>query len=67
MRDARCQIALQHPDLVLLDLMLPDGIGIDLVEDTGVVRQRSRRDLPPELLSSDPGRTDMASGKWSQR
>ncbi|MFO1338466.1 MAG: sigma-54 dependent transcriptional regulator [Burkholderiaceae bacterium] len=33
LRDARRQMALQQPDVVLLDLMLPDGSGIHLVED----------------------------------
>ena len=30
LRDARRQIALQQPDIVLLDLQLPDGSGMDL-------------------------------------
>jgi DNA-binding NtrC family response regulator len=34
LRDARRQIALQRPDLVLLDLQLPDGSGMDLLDDT---------------------------------
>ena len=33
LRDARRQLALQAPDLVLLDLMLPDGNGLDLVRE----------------------------------
>ncbi len=33
LRDARRQMALQEPDIVLLDLMLPDGNGMSLVED----------------------------------
>ncbi len=33
LRDARAQIALQKPDLVLLDLHLPDGNGMELMED----------------------------------
>ena len=34
LRDARRQLALQQPDVVLLDLQLPDGSGIDLFADT---------------------------------
>ncbi len=33
LRDARRQLALQPPDLVLLDLRLPDGSGMDLFAD----------------------------------
>ncbi len=33
LRDARRQIALQEPDIVLLDLVLPDGSGMDLFTD----------------------------------
>ena len=33
LRDARKQLALQTPDLVLLDLRLPDGSGMDLFAD----------------------------------
>lgn len=36
LRDARRQIALQQPNLVLLDLQLPDGNGMELLADTGV-------------------------------
>jgi two-component system response regulator AtoC len=34
LRDARRQMALQTPDLVFLDLVLPDGNGLELLEDT---------------------------------
>ena len=37
LRDARKQIALQQPDLVLLDLKLPDGNGMDLFADPQLV------------------------------
>jgi DNA-binding NtrC family response regulator len=37
LRDARRQIALQPPDLVLLDLQLPDGSGLDLFSDPELV------------------------------
>jgi DNA-binding response OmpR family regulator len=33
LRDARRQLALQEPDIVLLDLMLPDGSGMELFDD----------------------------------
>ena len=33
LRDARKQLALQEPDIVLLDLMLPDGSGMELFDD----------------------------------
>jgi len=33
LRDARRQMALQEPDIVLLDLMLPDGSGMELFKD----------------------------------
>lgn len=33
LRDARRQLSLQEPDIVLLDLMLPDGSGMQLFED----------------------------------
>jgi DNA-binding NtrC family response regulator len=37
LRDARRQMALQQPDLVLLDLQLPDGSGMDLFDDPQLV------------------------------
>jgi two-component system response regulator AtoC len=33
LRDARRQMSLQEPDIVLLDLMLPDGSGMELFND----------------------------------
>jgi DNA-binding NtrC family response regulator len=33
LRDARRQMALQEPDIILLDLMLPDGSGMELFND----------------------------------
>ena len=39
LRDARRQIALQQPDLVLLDLQLPDGNGMELFEDPELIAQ----------------------------
>jgi two-component system response regulator AtoC len=37
LRDANRQIALQQPDVVLLDLQLPDGSGMDLFNDPALV------------------------------
>ena len=37
LRDARRQIALQQPEIVLLDLQLPDGNGMDLFSDPQLV------------------------------
>ena len=37
LRDARRQIALQQPDIVLLDLQLPDGSGLELFDDTELI------------------------------
>jgi DNA-binding NtrC family response regulator len=37
LRDTRRQIALQRPDIVLLDLQLPDGSGMDLFSDADLV------------------------------
>jgi two-component system, NtrC family, response regulator AtoC len=37
LRDARRQIALQQPDILLLDLLLPDGNGMDLLADPHLV------------------------------
>ncbi|MEO8409980.1 MAG: sigma 54-interacting transcriptional regulator, partial [Propionivibrio sp.] len=39
LRDARRQIALQLPDVVLLDLMLPDGSGMELFDDPALLAQ----------------------------
>ena len=37
LRDARRQIAMQQPDILLLDLRLPDGNGMDLLADAQMV------------------------------
>jgi ActR/RegA family two-component response regulator len=37
LRDARRQMALQQPDIVRLDLQLPDGSGMDLFDDSQLV------------------------------
>lgn len=39
LHDARRQLALQAPDLLLLDLRLPDGNGLALLEDTDLLGQ----------------------------
>ncbi|URI05840.1 sigma-54 dependent transcriptional regulator [Aquincola tertiaricarbonis] len=38
LRDARRQLAMQRPDVVLLDLQLPDGSGMDLFETPELIR-----------------------------
>jgi len=37
LREARAQLSLNQPDLVLLDLMLPDGSGMELLNDSTVL------------------------------
>lgn len=37
LHDARRQLALQQPDIVLLDLRLPDGNGMTLLDDTELI------------------------------
>ena len=37
LREARRQMALQQPDIVLLDLKLPDGNGMALLDDTDLI------------------------------
>jgi DNA-binding NtrC family response regulator len=37
LRDARRQMALQEPDIILLDLMLPDGSGMELFNDVKAI------------------------------
>jgi len=37
LRDARRQLALQQPDVVLLDLRLPDGSGMSLLDDEDLI------------------------------
>ncbi len=39
LRDARRQISLQRPDIVLLDLFLPDGSGMELFQDAELLAQ----------------------------
>lgn len=39
LRDARRKIVLQQPDIVLLDLQLPDGSGMELFEDPALLAQ----------------------------
>jgi two-component system response regulator AtoC len=39
LREARRQIALHSPEVVLLDLKLPDGNGLDLFDDPTLVGQ----------------------------
>ena len=46
LHDARRQIALQEPDLLLLDLMLPDGSGMDLFNES-----QPRNDIEVVLIT----------------
>jgi DNA-binding NtrC family response regulator len=39
LREARAQLALQTPDIVLLDLQLPDGSGMSLFDDPSLIAQ----------------------------
>jgi len=39
LREARRQIALQSPDIILLDLQLPDGSGMELFSDAALLAQ----------------------------
>lgn len=39
LRDARRKIAMQRPDIVLLDLQLPDGSGMELFDDPELLAQ----------------------------
>ena len=57
LRDARRQMALQEPDIVLLDLMLPDGSGMELFNDVKAAAQRRARadHRPRQPRHLDPG------------
>ena len=57
LRDARRQMALQEPDIVLLDLMLPDGSGMELFERRQALPQRrgGADHRPREPRDLDPG------------
>ena len=64
LRDARKQLALQTPDLVLLDLRLPDGSGMDLfsdpelVADSEVVLMTGHASLETSILALRLGAVD---------
>jgi DNA-binding NtrC family response regulator len=64
LRDARKQMALQTPDLVLLDLQLPDGNGMDLFADpellsnSEVVLMTGHASLDTSILALRLGATD---------
>ncbi len=59
--DARRQLALQAPDLLLLDLQLPDGNGLNLLDDPEllgrpeVVVMSASAQLPPALRNRAEG------------
>ena len=64
LRDARKQLALQTPDLVLLDLRLPDGSGMDLfadpelLADSEVVLMTGHASLETSILALRLGAVD---------
>ena len=59
LRDARRQIALQEPDIILLDLMLPDGSGMELFNDV--------KQLPSAELVLEPSPATPVSTPRSRR
>jgi DNA-binding NtrC family response regulator len=64
LHDARRQMALQTPDLVFLDLMLPDGSGMRLLEDnplgaeSGIVLMTGHADVESSVQALRLGAVD---------
>jgi CheY-like chemotaxis protein len=55
-RDARGHLGVYRPDLVLIDLGLPDGDGADLIRELATTGLQRR----PLAMSGDPGRREAA-------
>lgn len=43
-------IASEHPDLILMDIMLPDGNGLDMCRDLGA--EEETKEIPVVLMSA---------------
>src|ERR1700726_1846220 len=57
LREARGRLLAEPPDVVLLDLVLPDGTGFDLIED--LKRQADRAEI---VVIPRPARVSPARG-----
>ena len=58
LKSAREQLALFDPSLILLDINLPDGSGIDLLKEC----KASRKDVPVILLTANDTDMDIVQG-----
>ena len=70
LRDARRQMALQQPDIVLLDLQLPDGSGMELFDDAEAAAERrgGADHRPRQRRDGDRGAAPAAPPTtWSSR
>ncbi len=59
-REAKTQLADRHPDLMLVDWMLPDMSGLELTRS--LKRDKETRDLPVILLTARAEETDKVTG-----
>src|SRR5690606_9716380 len=59
-RDARAAIADRHPDVVLMDWMLPDISGLELTRQ--LKRDRDTRDIPVIMVTARVGEDDRVTG-----
>ena len=57
--EARASIGAHRPDAVVLDIMLPDGSGLDFMRD---LRENAGRDIPVLLLTGLATKTDILRG-----